>query len=219
MRTPLPQEFSPPSGEFGLVAAIATEPTQVIHGNLASTALTNRLDDSMQLPALPNIPGYELLNQIGAGGMGVVYRARHIELDRIVAIKVLTRESMLDRESHERFHREATAVASVQHPNIIQVFDVGTYPVRGGSIVRQPYLSLEYVGGGSLVRQTRNPQPLKQVARLMETIARAVHAAHDQGIIHRDLKPGNVLLTTSALPSRWSRCKATTVKPSPRWAC
>ncbi len=198
--TSLANEYCPPSGEYGLAASIHIAPTQIHLGTVPLNALAYRHDDTLQLPLLPTIPGYELLNQIGAGGMGVVYQARHIELDRIVALKVLTRESMLDRESHERFHREATAVAKVQNPNIIQVFDVGTYPVRGGSVVRQPYLSLEFVGGGSLVQLTHNPQPLKHVAKLVETIARAVHAAHLQGVIHRDLKPGNVLLTHDGTP-------------------
>jgi WD40 repeat protein/tRNA A-37 threonylcarbamoyl transferase component Bud32 len=135
----------------------------------------------------PCVPGYEILGELGRGGMGVVYKARQLRLRRLVALKVI-RTEQLAPDSLKRFRAEARAVASLQHPNIVQIHEAGE---QNGL----PYLALEYVDGGSLADLLRGfPLPPTEAARLVETLARAVHAAHQRGIIHRDLKPANVLL-------------------------
>jgi WD40 repeat protein/serine/threonine protein kinase len=136
----------------------------------------------------PTIPGYELLGELGHGGMGIVYRAWHERLKRVVALKVIRPGAATNPEAVARFRTEAEAVARLQHPNIIQIYEVGE---AGG----WPYLALEYLDGGSLPEHTAGiPQPAEASAALVEVLARAVQAAHQAGIIHRDLKPANVLL-------------------------
>lgn len=133
-------------------------------------------------------PGYDELGLLGRGGMGVVYKARHRSLDRVVALKmILTRGHAADDEL-ARFQAEAQAVARLQHPNIVQVFDHGIHDAK-------PYLALEYCEGGSLAsRLDGTPLAPEIAAALVEKLASAVAAAHQASIIHRDLKPSNVLL-------------------------
>jgi WD40 repeat protein/predicted Ser/Thr protein kinase len=139
----------------------------------------------------PAVPGYEVLRELGKGGMGVVYLARQVALKRLVALKVIRGDARAGPESRERFRAEAEAVARLKHPNIVQIYEVGE---RGG----RPFFSLEHVEGGSLARRLAGtPLPAFQAARLVELLARAVHAAHQRGIVHRDLKPANVLLAPS----------------------
>jgi CHASE2 domain-containing sensor protein/class 3 adenylate cyclase len=135
------------------------------------------------------VPGYEIVRELGRGGMGVVYLAREVALDRTVALKMILDAGPAGSPERERLRREAQSVASLQHPNIVQVHAVGEQDGR-------PYLALEYCGGGSLKdRLAGKPLAAREAARLVETIARAVAAAHHKHILHRDLKPGNVLLT------------------------
>jgi serine/threonine protein kinase len=134
------------------------------------------------------IPGYEILGEVGRGGMGVVYKARQVALDRLVALKMIRMARYPDGEELARFRREAQAVARLQHANIVQIHEVGETEGR-------PYFSLEFVPGGTLAQQLDGtPLPSRQAAALVEILARAVHHAHQRGIVHRDLKPGNVLL-------------------------
>ncbi|HEX4608890.1 MAG TPA: serine/threonine-protein kinase, partial [Urbifossiella sp.] len=142
----------------------------------------------------PRVRGYAVLSTIGVGGMGVVYRARHRDLQRTVALKTLRAGPLAEADARDRFRAEAEAVARLQHPNIIQVFEVGTVEPRPGEAHPSPFIALEFVDGGSLA-QTPKPYPPHQAARTVETLARAVHAAHRAGVVHRDLKPANVLLT------------------------
>jgi serine/threonine-protein kinase len=149
---------------------------------------------SLAGPGFPAIPGYEILEVLGRGGMGVVYKARQLSLNRLVALKMIMAGSYAPPEALERFRREARAVAVLQHPNIVQVFDVGEY--QG-----QPFIALEYVAGGDLGAKVRNsPLGPAEAAHLVATLAGAVHHAHQKGIIHRDLKPANVLLTEDGTP-------------------
>lgn len=136
---------------------------------------------------------YVLLEEIGRGGMGIVFRARQKGLGRIVAIKVL--KSLDPRESERvRFQREAESIASIQHPNIVQVFEIGLEPGR-------EFLSMEYVNGGTLEDQIgRSSWTNHEIATLVQIIADAIHVAHQRGIVHRDLKPANVLLTSEGTP-------------------
>jgi WD40 repeat protein len=139
--------------------------------------------------ARPRLPGYEILGELGRGGMGVVYRARHTALNRPVALKMILAGVHADAEQQRRFRAEAEAVARLHHPNIVQVYDYG---VHDG----QPYLVLEYVEGGTLAQKLEGkPWPPSQAAQLVETLAAAVHYAHGQGLVHRDLKPANILLS------------------------
>lgn len=145
-------------------------------------------------PSWPRLEGYEILGELGRGGMGVVWKARQARLDRLVALKMITPGGHLHPESLERFLREARAVARLRHPNIVQIHEIGEVrAAAAGPTV--PYFSLEFVDGGTLDRKLAgNPLSPRDAARLVETVARAVHVAHLHGIIHRDLKPANILL-------------------------
>ncbi len=143
---------------------------------------------------LPQIPGHELRGLLGRGGMGVVYEARHLRLNRIVAVKMLLTGVYASPEARERFLREAEAVAGLRHPNIIQVHDMGD---QAG----QPYFTMEFVEGGNLAQKLAGaPQPPREAASLLATLSEAVQEAHRSGIVHRDLKPSNVLLTADGTP-------------------
>jgi eukaryotic-like serine/threonine-protein kinase len=143
---------------------------------------------------LPQVPGYRVEAVLGRGGMGVVYRAWHLRLNRVVALKMLLAGPCARPEELERFQREAEAVAALGHSNIVQVHDVGDVDGR-------PYFTMELVEGGSLAEQVQGvPQPARQAAALVATLADAIHAAHQGGIVHRDLKPGNILLTRDGTP-------------------
>jgi serine/threonine protein kinase/tetratricopeptide (TPR) repeat protein len=140
----------------------------------------------------PSIPGYEILGELGRGGMGVVYKARQVQLNRVVALKMILSGSAADERERARFHTEARAVARLSHPSIVQIFDVGEH--QGSA-----YFSLEYVSGGSLADRLRGqPMPVAEAARLVEKLAGAVQLAHEHGVIHRDIKPANVLLQEEA---------------------
>jgi len=137
----------------------------------------------------PSVAGFEILEELGRGGMGVVYKARQLNLDRMVALKMVLAGAHAGPNTLARFHKEAQAVASLQHPNIVQIYDVG---LAGGL----PYFSLEFIDGGSLAQGIDGrPQDVTQAAWTIRTLARAIHVAHLQGIVHRDLKPANILLT------------------------
>ena len=146
------------------------------------------------LPDLPRIPGHELQEVLGRGGMGVVYRARHLRLNRCVALKMLLTGAHAGPEARERFLREANAAAGLRHPNIVQVYEMGD---QDG----QPYFTMEFVEGGNLAGKLAGvPQPPRHAAELLATLAEAVEAAHQSGIVHRDLKPSNILLTADGTP-------------------
>ncbi len=141
-----------------------------------------------------SIPGYELLGELGRGGMGVVYKARQTKLGRFVALKMILAGGHAGASELARFRTEGQAIARLQHPNIVQVFEVGEHEGR-------PFFSLEFCGGGSLERRLNGtPLPFQEAARLIETLARALDTAHRQRIIHRDLKPANVLLLDDGAP-------------------
>jgi serine/threonine protein kinase len=145
------------------------------------------------------IGDYDILESIGRGGMGIVYKARDRRLDRTVALKMLsshvTGHSLhLSGEALIRFENEARAVARLQHPHIVQIYDIGEYEGL-------PYVALEFVGGGTLAEKLRKEMPApRAAAETVAKLARAVQHAHDQGVLHRDLKPSNVLLTPDGEP-------------------
>src|SRR5262249_1101428 len=137
------------------------------------------------------VPGYEILGILGRGGMGVVYRARQLAANRLVALKMIRAVEHASPTDRLRFQLETEAVARLQHPNIVQLFEAAERP-------GQPFLSLELCDGGTLTDQLKKQRPTpRQAAELIETLARAMHYAHLRGVVHRDLKPGNVLLAGS----------------------
>jgi WD40 repeat protein/serine/threonine protein kinase len=156
-------------------------------------------------PHFPALPGYEILQELGRGGMGVVYKARQKSLNRLVAVKMMLAGAHAGGKDLARFRQEAEAVARLRHPNIVQIYDIGESDGR-------PYLALEYAAEGSLARWLHgDPQPVKPAVALVETLARAVHFAHQHHVVHRDLKPANVLL------SRKSPAAAVTHNPDPSY--
>jgi serine/threonine-protein kinase len=144
--------------------------------------------------ALPTIPGYQVHSVLGRGGMGIVYRALHLKLDREVALKMLLTGPYASEREHLRFVREAESVAALRHVNIVQVYDIGEVDGR-------PFFTMELVGGGSLAERLAGAvQPARESAKMVNTLAQAVQAAHARGIVHRDLKPANILLAEEGVP-------------------
>ncbi len=146
-------------------------------------------------PALRSaVPGYEILGELGRGGMGVVYQARHVHLNRLVALKMILAGVHVGPRDLQRFRSEAAAVAGLKHPSIVQVYEVGEQDGR-------PYFALEYVEGGSLANKLNGtPLPPRYASVMIEQLARTIHHAHERGIVHRDLKPANILLTDDGFP-------------------
>jgi serine/threonine-protein kinase len=145
-------------------------------------------------PAPPAIEGYDIGELVGRGGMAVVYKARQRSLNRPVALKMLLVGPYFDADEASRIRAEAEAIARLQHPNVVHVYEVGECDGR-------PYLLMEFVDGGTLAdRLKQGPVPADQAAAWAEAIARGIHAAHRRGIVHRDLKPANVLMTGDGVP-------------------
>jgi serine/threonine-protein kinase len=143
---------------------------------------------------VPQIPGYDVEALLGRGGMGVVYKARHRRLNRLVALKMLLACAYAGPPERARFQREAEAVASLHHVNIVAVYDVGDHDGCA-------YFTMELIEGGSLAQSlVGRPQPVPQAVALLIALAEAVQAAHRAGIVHRDLKPANILLTVEGTP-------------------
>jgi serine/threonine-protein kinase len=144
--------------------------------------------------ALPRIPGYEIEAVLGRGGMGIVFRARHLRLKRLVALKMSLACTYCEPREQKRFQQESETVAGLRHPNIAQVYDAGEADERS-------YFTMELVEGGSLAQKLAGtPQPARQAAALVAILAGAVQAAHACGVVHRDLKPANVLLAADGTP-------------------
>ncbi len=149
------------------------------------------------LGAIPQamVTGYEVLGELGRGGMGVVYKARQVSLNRLVALKMILSGAHAGRQELARFKAEAEAVAQLQHPNIVQVYEVGESDGR-------PFFSLEFLEGGSLADKLHgDPMPFRTAAQLLVVLGRAIDAAHHAGIVHRDLKPANILLGRKPTPA------------------
>jgi eukaryotic-like serine/threonine-protein kinase len=146
------------------------------------------------VPISVQVPGYDVQEVLGRGGMGVVYRARQRALNRTVALKMILDGAHAGARQANRFRSEAEVFARLQHPNIVQIHEIGEHDGR-------PFLALEYVQSGTLERTLAGtPLPVDRAARLVETLAQAVQHAHERGVVHRDLKPSNVLLTAEGEP-------------------
>jgi eukaryotic-like serine/threonine-protein kinase len=170
------------AGPAGLNATIDSIPSLSATGRSAAAAQR------------PQVEGYTILSELGRGGMGVVYKARQKKLNRIVALKMVLAGAHAGPDQLARFYAEAQAVAHLQQPHIVQIYEVGEH-------AGLPYFSLEYVDGGSLSeRIDGKPQPVEESGRIVELLARAIGYAHEQGIVHRDLKPANVLLSKAGEP-------------------
>jgi serine/threonine-protein kinase len=168
-----------------------------VHMAVRSACLADSQADTRQDPLASGgakatfpltLAGYEIYQELGRGGMGLVFKARQLALDRFVALKVIRDASLAGPNQVARFRSEALAVARLHHPHIVQIYDVGEH---NGS----PFLALEFIDGSSLALALKGmPLQGRQAAELVETLANAMHYAHKQGILHRDLKPANVLL-------------------------
>ncbi|WP_164100622.1 serine/threonine-protein kinase [Candidatus Laterigemmans baculatus] len=146
----------------------------------------------LELPIL--IGDYELLEELGRGGMGVVFRARQVSLNREVAVKMILRGRLASEADLQRFFAEATATARLEHPNIVPVYDVGDVDGR-------PYFSMQMIRGQTLAeRLAEGPLPEREAAQLVAQAARAIGYAHRQGVLHRDVKPSNILLDEQGIP-------------------
>jgi hypothetical protein len=188
---PQPEEYQPRFPDLDpawLAAALGPPPAETGPEVALAEAGAPQAGPAASCPA---VPGYEILGTLGRGGMGIVYKARQTALRRLVALKMIFPG---DRADLCRFRAEAVKLARAEHPNIVQIYEVkeGDDPL---------YFSMELCAGGSLADRLRDqPLPPREAARLVETVSRAVHVAHQRGIVHRDLKPANVLFTADGVP-------------------
>jgi serine/threonine protein kinase/Flp pilus assembly protein TadD len=189
--TPTLEEYQQRFPQFGDALRVQFQVHEAMRPGEALAEFPSEEDaDSGPLP-LPTISGFEVLSELGRGAMGVVYKARHLRLNRLAALKMILAGVHAGSRERARFETEARAVARLQHPHIVQIHEVGEQDGR-------PFLCMELVPGGNLAEiLTAGPLPFGQAAELAEVLARAVHHAHEQQIVHRDLKPANVLLTPS----------------------
>lgn len=176
------------------VLGAGRESSDAVAGQTQAFAEPLPAPDYARLSDRPVIPQYEILEELGRGGMGIVFKARQIALGRTVALKTILPHRAFREESRRRFMQEAKAMALLQHPNIVQIHEIGQ---QG----ENPYLVMEYVGGGNLSDLLGGkPLPPGKAAELVAVLARAVHAAHGCGVIHRDLKPNNILMSSDGTP-------------------
>jgi serine/threonine protein kinase/WD40 repeat protein len=172
-------------------------------------SLPPRANESATFAPPRTLGDYELFAELGRGGMGVVYQARQISLNRLVALKMILDGEHAGAEMLARFRTEAEAVARLHHPNIVQIYEVGEDNGR-------PFFSLEYIAGGSLRdRLDGTPLPPRDAAQFVEILARAIQAAHERGVVHRDLKPANVLLASGGCESASGGCEPPVEPASP----
>lgn len=187
-RPPTPEELCPDDDSLREALRQRIAKRQFVHSLLELPQTLGTVNETKSPRRMPRIEGYEVLEQVGQGGMGVVYKALQMRLNRIVALKMILTGVRAGEQQMQRFFKEAQAAAHLAHPNIVQVYEFGEQD-------QCPYLAMEYVEGGSLAQKLRGaPLNPADAARLLEVIARAVHFAHLRGIIHRDLKPENILL-------------------------
>jgi sugar lactone lactonase YvrE/tRNA A-37 threonylcarbamoyl transferase component Bud32 len=168
-------------------------PPEVVPAQPAKT-IADALPPAAGAPAFPRVPGHEIISLVKRGGMGVVYKARQVKAGRLVALKMMLSGAHADGEELARFKAEVEAAGRLSHPNIVPIYEVNEHDGL-------PFFTMEYVEGGSLADHLDGtPLPPGDAARLVQKLAEAMHAAHQQGIVHRDLKPGNVLLSISRDP-------------------
>src|SRR3954471_15578471 len=161
---------------------------------LLESALTEAAADPAESAVLMDFGDYELLNELGRGGQGVVYRARQKGLNRVVALKIIGLGHWATEAHLKRFRMEAEAAAQLDHPSIVPIYEIGE---RDGAC----FFSMKLIEGGqldALVRQ--RPLSMRAAAELIAKIARTLHYAHEHGVLHRDIKPGNILLDRNGEP-------------------
>jgi serine/threonine protein kinase len=203
--------FRPPGARDSQANTLAYVPANVADGMGAPTvaapapAATAPAAPPLEVPptgepepageaGFPVIPPYEILEELGRGGMGVVYKARDAGCDRLVALKMIRAGVLDEPQALARFHVEAEAVARLDHPNVVRIL---TFAVTNG----RPYFAMEFLAGGNLAQKLGgSPLSPRQAAQLAQTLARATHYVHGQNIVHRDLKPANVLFTAEGTP-------------------
>jgi len=171
-----------------------SSPSELEHATLAGFGGADERDSGAGIPKSREFGDFDLLEEIGRGGMGVVYRARERSLDRIVAVKMILASHLASPAQVERFHGEARAAAALEHPRIVGVY-------QAGCIEGQHYLAMQYVDGASLAEKLQHERTsAEEAARLVADVASAVEHLHQRGLVHRDLKPSNILLDSEGCP-------------------